>query len=98
MGIIYTADIVVGTGIVYLCTKQVVDGGSGLLSNLVCRRRRLPPLLVVASCGDRCSQGVPCVFLKKQDVFILCHRAALIIVFICVYSGDLCDYEIDLSL
>ena len=26
-----------------LCTKQIVDGGSGLLSNLVCRRRRLPP-------------------------------------------------------
>ena len=26
-----------------LCTKQVVDGGSGVLSNLVCRRRRLPP-------------------------------------------------------
>ena len=26
-----------------LCTNQVADGGSGLLSNLVCRRRRLPP-------------------------------------------------------
>ena len=26
---------------------------SGMLSNLVCRRRRLPPLLVVASSGGR---------------------------------------------
>ena len=53
-----------------LYTKQVVDGGSGLLSNLVCRRRRLPPLLVVASCGGRCSLRVPCVFLEKQAVFL----------------------------
>ena len=53
-----------------LYTKQVVYGGSGLLSNLVCRRRRLPPLLVVASCGGRCSQWASCVFLKKQDVFL----------------------------
>ena len=60
-----------------MCTKQVVDGGSGLLSNLVCRRRRLPPLLVVASCGGRRSLGVPCVFLKKQDVFMSCDKAAL---------------------
>ena len=61
-----------------LCTKQVIDGGPGFLSNLVCRRRRLPPLLVVASCGGRCSRGVPCVFLKKQDVFRLCGKAALL--------------------
>ena len=48
-----------------LCTKQVVDGGLGLLSNLVCRRRRLPSLLVVA--------GEVWEFLKKQDVFMLCY-------------------------
>ena len=49
----------------------------GLLSNLVCRRRRLPPLLVVASCGGREILGVTHVFLKKQDVFI-CDKAALL--------------------
>ena len=48
-----------------LCTKQAVDGGSRLLSN-VCRRRRLTPLLlVVASCGGMGSLGVPRVFLSK---------------------------------
>ena len=61
-----------------LCTKQVVDGGSGLLSDLVCRRRRLPPLLVVASCGGKGSWRVPRVFLEKQDVSMLCDKAALL--------------------
>ena len=73
--------LLLGRGFI-LCTKQVVDGGSGLLSNLVCRRRRLPPLLVVASCGGRGSLGVGRVFLKRPDVLMLCDKAALLLVFI----------------
>ena len=39
------------------------------------------------------------MFLKKQDVFMLCDKAALLSCsYICVYSGELCDYEIYLSL
>ena len=41
-----------------LCTKQVVDSGPGRLATSCCRRRRLPPLRAVASCGGRWSQGV----------------------------------------
>ena len=35
-----------------------------------------------------------------QNVFMLCDKAALLLVFIyiCVYSGDVCDYEVYRSL
>ena len=56
----------------------------------------------MASCGGRCSLGVGRVFLKRPDVFKLCDKAVLLLVFIhiyiYVYSGVLCDYEIYLSL
>ena len=65
--------------------KQVVDGGSGLLSNRVCRRRRLLPLLVVASCGAGAVWELDGFFLKRPDVFMLCDKAALLLVFIYIY-------------
>ena len=67
---------------------------SGVPSDIVCHRRRLPPLRVVASCGGRGSQEVSRVFLEREDVFYLCDKAALLLCSdIRVYSGDFSNYE-----
>ena len=50
---ICTSDIVMGAGIIYCTRNRSYTVVRGRLATARCRRRRLPPLRVVASCSGR---------------------------------------------
>ena len=67
-----------GVGIIYITRNRSQTVVRGRLATARCRRRRLPPLRVVASCGGRNKQGVGRLFLSNEDVFSICDKAALL--------------------